>query len=232
MSTITLDDGRALGYDKLLITTGAEPRRLSGPGSDLEGIYYLGQIPKIGVDTGVYLEVTKGFGGESDGGEAKLLLAKTQGRFQGLFNFIIERPFNGPVDAGEITALFRDFKGDDVAYRYESWWDLWQFDSDWALRPARILLSCFGPDFDNGTERKAVEQEDLRIDFGVDSNYLPQIGIPGGAKLTESNIRSLLRLVHEIDSALPVEIRRLETESGENFADRLQQSLTPVERLQ
>jgi hypothetical protein len=145
---------------------------------------------------------------------------------------LLERPFNGPVDPAEITALLRDFKGDDVAYRYESWWDLWQFDSDWVLRPARVLLSCFGPEFDNGTELKALEQEDLRIDFGVDSNYLPQLGIPGGAKLTESNIRSLLRVVHEIDSALPVEVRHLETESGENFADRLQQSLTPIEKVQ
>jgi hypothetical protein len=71
-----------------------ESRRLTGVG--VEGIYYLGQIPKVGVDTALYLEATKGFGGEGDGGEAKLLLAKTAGRFQGLFNFIIERPFNGP----------------------------------------------------------------------------------------------------------------------------------------
>ncbi len=41
LNTITLDEGRALGYDKLLLTTGAEPRRLSVPGSDLDGIYYL-----------------------------------------------------------------------------------------------------------------------------------------------------------------------------------------------
>jgi hypothetical protein len=71
-----------------------EGRRLTGVG--IEGIYYLGQLPKIGVDVGIYLEATKGTGGESDGGEAKLLLAKTAGRFQGLFNFIVERPFNGP----------------------------------------------------------------------------------------------------------------------------------------
>ncbi len=145
---------------------------------------------------------------------------------------LLERPFNGPLDVSEILAIVSEFKGDDVAYRYESWWDLWQFDSDWALRPSRVLLSCFGPEFDNGTDRRAIEQEDLRLDFGLDSNYLPQLEIPGGAKLTESNIKSLLRLVHEIDSAMPVEIRRLETESGENFADRLQQSLTASGSLQ
>jgi hypothetical protein len=79
-----------------------EVQRLTGVG--LEGIYYLGQIPKLGIDTGLYLEATKGAGGNSDSGEAKLLLAKTDGRFQGLFNFIIERPFSGPP--GEVFATY------------------------------------------------------------------------------------------------------------------------------
>ncbi len=42
--TIDLSDGEALSYDKLLLTTGARVRRLSSPGSDLPGIYYLRDI--------------------------------------------------------------------------------------------------------------------------------------------------------------------------------------------
>ena len=40
-SRVTLDNGRELGYDRLLLTTGAEPRRIDVPGSELEGIHYL-----------------------------------------------------------------------------------------------------------------------------------------------------------------------------------------------
>jgi hypothetical protein len=62
----------------------------------LESVFYLGPIPKLGVDAGLYLEYNKGLSGELDRGEAKLLLAKNVGRFQGLFNFIVERPFGAP----------------------------------------------------------------------------------------------------------------------------------------
>jgi hypothetical protein len=65
-------------------------------GTGLESVIYLGQIPKLGVDAGGYLEYKAGLHGEPDEGEAKLLLAKTAGRFQGLFNFIVERPFGAP----------------------------------------------------------------------------------------------------------------------------------------
>ncbi len=38
---VLLEDGGRLGYDRLLIATGAEPRRLEVPGADLDGIHYL-----------------------------------------------------------------------------------------------------------------------------------------------------------------------------------------------
>jgi 3-phenylpropionate/trans-cinnamate dioxygenase ferredoxin reductase subunit len=38
---LTLDDGREIAYDKLLLATGAQPRRLTVPGADLDGIHYL-----------------------------------------------------------------------------------------------------------------------------------------------------------------------------------------------
>ncbi len=38
------DDGQSLDFDRLLLTTGASPRRLELPGAALEGIYYLRTI--------------------------------------------------------------------------------------------------------------------------------------------------------------------------------------------
>jgi 3-phenylpropionate/trans-cinnamate dioxygenase ferredoxin reductase subunit len=40
-SELTLDGGERVHYDRLLLTTGAEPRRLPIPGGDLEGVLYL-----------------------------------------------------------------------------------------------------------------------------------------------------------------------------------------------
>jgi 3-phenylpropionate/trans-cinnamate dioxygenase ferredoxin reductase subunit len=38
---LALDGGERLGYDVLLLTTGSEPRRLTVPGADLDGVLYL-----------------------------------------------------------------------------------------------------------------------------------------------------------------------------------------------
>ena len=65
----------------------------------------------------------------------------------------------------------------------------------------------------------------MRIDFGVDTAFLPDPTLAGSTRLIHSNIKSLLHLVHEIEEALPLERRLLETESGENFAEKLTQTL-------
>jgi hypothetical protein len=68
----------------------------------------------------------------------------------------------------------------------------------------------------------------LEVEFGIDANFLPQPGLPDSPHMVESNIKSLLKLVHDLDDALPVETRRLWSESGENFAEKLHQALSAV----
>ena len=84
VGTVVRGPGQSLGLD----------------GVGLEGVGYLGKIPVIGVDTGVYLEYTKGLRGGDDVFEGKLLFAKTAGRFQGLLNVILERPLGVPAGEG------------------------------------------------------------------------------------------------------------------------------------
>ena len=55
--------------------------------------------------------------------------------------------------------------------------------------------------------------------------FLPQVELPDNMKMAQANIRSLLKLVHDVDTALQVDRRRLWSESGENFSERLQEAL-------
>lgn len=99
---------------------------------------------------------------------------------------------------------------------------LWR-RSGWQSRRCyseKDLTTVFGSEFENHLG------ENLRVDFGIDSRYLPDPEIPGSARVIQSNIRSLLKLVHDLDDALPVEKRQLWSETGENFVERLQTVLS------
>ena len=132
---------------------------------------------------------------------------------------VFERVFPETPQVSDLVAAARDFLADDCAIEVEAAWDLWQYDEEWKLRPARVRLTCYGPRFESESD------ENLRIDFGLEDLFLPQTELPNHLVMVRSNIRSLLHLVHEIDSQLAVERRLLWSESGGNFADRLQAAL-------
>ena len=136
---------------------------------------------------------------------------------------VVEYPLEaGPLDPEEVFRLAKEFKEPDAAVQLDTYWDLWGVaDGDWKLLPAAVSILAFGPRFDRDGD------EDIRIEFGTETRFLPSEG-KATLKLVQSNIKSLLRLVHELDNILPVEKRHLSTESAENFAVRLQDVLAQL----
>ena len=156
---------------------------------------------------------------------------------------VLEVPYPPPAPIDDILAAAKEFQNADSCYRLETWWDLWHFTDEWKLEPTRVTLCCIGPDFDQGTagflpaQQAAVTEFPasaestalncgLEIEFGIDANFLPQPELADSPRMVQSNIKSLLKLVHDLDDALPVETRMLWSESGENFAEKLHQALT------
>jgi hypothetical protein len=128
---------------------------------------------------------------------------------------VVEKPFEAEAETPDILAAARDFAAADCVCELDAAWDLWNFDKDWKLAPAAVTISCFGPQFEN-------EHEDhLRIDFGLDAKFLPAPELEGSLRMHQSNLRSLLHLVSQIEKALPLSRRSLWSESGANFAEML-----------
>jgi hypothetical protein len=132
---------------------------------------------------------------------------------------LFEQSFEDPPEPAAVVAAARDFSTADCVVQLDSRWDLWQFDAGWKLAPANVTLACIGPQFETD------EPEDLRIDFGLDVHFLPQRELPNHLVMSRSNIRSLLHLVSQLEKTLSVDAKRLWSESGGNFAERLQAAL-------
>lgn len=131
-----------------------------------------------------------------------------------------ERTFEPGVTSDDVIAAAREYMLTDACIEFEASWDLWQYETEWNLQPVPVRIYCLGPDFE-GNETS----DHLRIDFGLDSNFLPMPDVEGSLRMQQSNLRSLLHLVGDIEAALPLERRQLWSESGANFADILKQAV-------
>jgi hypothetical protein len=127
---------------------------------------------------------------------------------------VIENPFDGGFEVADLTAAAQEFMHEDTCVQVETRWDLWQWDGDWQLKPSRVYIEVFGPDFE--TDRA----EQIRFDLGGEDIYLPS-EFSDQLKTVQSNIRSVLRLVRDVEAAFSVEKRLLWSGSGEDFAERL-----------
>ncbi len=129
---------------------------------------------------------------------------------------LFEREFAPGADPKDILESAREFMLDDCTTEVDAAWDLWDHNgTEWKLAPVGVTLFCYGPAFDNELG------DHLRIDFGLDSRFLPTPGVEGALRIGQSNIRSLLHLVEEIARVMKPERRSIWSESGANFAEVL-----------
>ncbi|MBS1825820.1 MAG: hypothetical protein JST93_10905 [Acidobacteria bacterium] len=133
---------------------------------------------------------------------------------------IFERAYAPPFDPAEAVAISREFQHEDCAYQLECAWDLMELgEQDWQMAPVNVSLWCFGPEFDNDTT------DHVRVEFGLEDTFLPSPDDDASIRASHTNLRSLMRLVDQIGAKLPVERKHLWSESGVNFAQKLQAAL-------
>jgi 3-phenylpropionate/trans-cinnamate dioxygenase ferredoxin reductase component len=108
---LELDGGERLNYDRLLLTTGSEPRRLQIPGAELEGVFYLRSV-----------EDSDALRDRIDGGGAVVVVGAgwigaevaASARQRGLEVTVIE-PASLPLErvlGAEVGAIYRDIHVD------------------------------------------------------------------------------------------------------------------------
>lgn len=130
-----------------------------------------------------------------------------------------EREFPPGAAPADMLAMGREFFHPDCCMEIEAAWDLWQFDREWKLGPAPVILTAFGSKFENS------DDEHLRVDLGLDSHFLPNEKIEGSLRMGQSNLKSLLHFVSDVERGLTLESRQLWSESGVNFAGILAETI-------
>lgn len=132
---------------------------------------------------------------------------------------VLEHAFCDTPEVEDVIALCREFDDPDCAYTVDGWWELFQYNNGWRLTPSGVSLTCFGPLFEND------DRDHLRIDFGPETYYLPNARLTDSARAAHSNLTSLLRLASDLEEALSVSRKNLWSESGDDFAARLESAL-------
>lgn len=141
---------------------------------------------------------------------------------------LLEQVFVVPAQLPELFEAMEKWRATDSCFEVEAFWDLYQQRPEgWRLTPTRVNLFFFGPDYPNDFG------ESIRAELGLESLFLP-IESQSVANLHyyQSNIRSLLRLNADFSLVLRLKDRRLWSESGDSFLERLKWISESVSKLE
>jgi hypothetical protein len=154
----------------------------------------------------------------------------------------------------DVVRLAREHQAADMSCEITARWDLWVRDTDtekWVVKPERLTLLCFGPEYDQGT---FVESGHFLADAGFEHLFTGHAGLLPARDArpslpehqeearfllwasqpehlreyhdkTRENIRKLMDWMRQAEQALPVERTRLWSEGEENFEARLDEIL-------
>jgi hypothetical protein len=158
------------------------------------------------------------------------------------------------VTPTEIVELAREHVASDVCFDVAALWDLWIRDTEsasWKKKPERLLISCFGSDYDQGI---FAESGHFMADLGFEHTFTGHAGLltpetgrvaqpehPDEARFlmwmsqpqnlreyqekTRENIQKLMAWMRLAEETLPIERIRLWSEGEENFEARLDEIL-------
>jgi len=139
---------------------------------------------------------------------------------------LFQKRLDTAPDPAEVIAICREFDNPDCAYQLETYWDLWfrnEQTGEWKLGPTMLSITCYAPVFESELG------EQMLIDFGVDSRFLPEGDSAAELMAVRSNVRSLLHLTTDAAKHLAMEKKTLWSETGDNLAARLAATLLDME---
>jgi 3-phenylpropionate/trans-cinnamate dioxygenase ferredoxin reductase component len=180
---VELDDGERLRYDRLLLATGAEPRRLAIPGAELDGVLYLRSVEDS--DTlrerldrgGSVVVVGAGWIGAEVAASAR----------QGGLEVTVVEPASVPLEralGAEVGAIYRDIHTDH-GVRMLMGTGVEAFEGDAAVERVRTgdgrELDCDFVVVGVGVEARTqlATQAGLPVDNGVLVDEQLQTSVPG-----------------------------------------------------
>jgi hypothetical protein len=133
---------------------------------------------------------------------------------------LLDEVFEEPASLQQAIRQASQFLNEDCAYEMTTHWDLWRkVDDDWRLLPQQVVLSCFGPSYENDL------RDHLRLALGWDDQFLPDQADPGSMVPVTSNLRSVARLAASMDASYAVERRLLWSSGEESFLAQLEASV-------
>jgi 3-phenylpropionate/trans-cinnamate dioxygenase ferredoxin reductase component len=180
---LELDDGERLRYDRLLLATGSEPRRLSVPGGDLDGVLYLRSVHDSDVIRarldrgGAVVVIGAGWIGAEVAASA---------RQRGLEVTIVE-PASVPLErvlGAEVGAVYRDIHADNGVRMLMST-GIERFEGDRAVERVRTddghELACDFVVVGVGVEPRVqlASRAGIETDNGIVVDALLETRVPG-----------------------------------------------------